>query len=514
MLPLMARARRTSTRLAGWSVVVAFVLIGVALVITVWTTRASVDEASAALRGGQAMAVAHAVRADLTAFDEPPSAENLAEILEAHRAEGLRYVGLFSAGRMLTEAGTAEGPTEAERPLDLLEGLGSTVKIKQRGGATEEVVVHQLGAASPGARGATSERGERARPPRGPMVLREILREAAPARTAMLPSGRVRVVVPVGLFGAMHGLPGPLPGPPVPHVRRGPLWHAVIEVEPVQANALREAARLSWGIGALAAASLLAVAIVLVRREARRHADERERETQRRLASLGEMSAVLAHEIRNPLASLKGNAQLLAQMLPAGEKPRAKAERVVDEAARLEKLTAGLLAFVRTGALKRAPADPAALVREAVAAVSEGRAGDASDVSDGETFLLDVKDAPASWSVDADRLREVLVNLLDNARAAGAPVTVTVRAVGGALRLDVADRGPGVPVEDRERIFEPFVTGKTQGTGLGLAVARRVIEAHGGTLEVVDAAGGALSDASGDASGGGALFRITLPEAS
>jgi two-component system, NtrC family, sensor histidine kinase HydH len=476
MLPLMTRARRTSTRLAGWSVVVAFVLIGVALVITVWTTRSSVEEASVALRGGQAMAVAHAVRADLTAFDEPPTAEELAEILDAHREEGLRYVGLSSAGRLLTEAGAAEG-TSPDKPQDLLiESVGPTVRFKQRG------------AAPPG--GA-----------RGPLVLREILRETAPARTAMLPSGRVRIVVPVGLFGGMHPLPGQpgqpgQPGHPGPHPRRGPLWHAVIEVEPVQANALREAARLSWGIGALAAASLLAVAIVLVRREARRHADERERERQRRLASLGEMSAVLAHEIRNPLASLKGNAQLLAQMLPAGEKPRAKAERVVDEAARLEKLTADLLAFVRTGALQRAAADPVALVREAAATTKRAPGPGAPS----EDVLLDVKDAPASWSVDADRLREVLVNLLDNARAAGPPVTVTVRTAGGRLRLDVADRGPGVPEGDRERIFEPFVTGKTQGTGLGLAVARRVIEAHGGALEVLDAPGG------------GALFRIELPE--
>ncbi len=503
MLALMERARRTSTRLAGWSVVVAFVLIGVALVITVWTTRASVQEASAALRGGQAMAVAHAVRADLTSFDEPPAAAELAEILDAHGAEGLRYVGLFSAGRALTEVGTAHGHASSDKLYDILEGTGYAVRIKRSAapapgpGADDELgAAVETDRAAPGAPRSPAREG---RGPRGRLVLREILRETAPPRTALLPGGRVRVVLPVGLFGAMH----PMPGDAGPHGRRGPVWHAVIEVEPVQANALREAAGLSWGIGALAAASLLAVAIVLVRREARRHADERERERQRRLASLGEMSAVLAHEIRNPLASLKGNAQLLAQMLPAGDKPRAKAQRVVDEAARLEKLTTDLLAFVRTGALKRAPADPAALVREALATADEGRAGrdgagrDAADVA----VALHMQHAPPSWSVDADRLREVLVNLLDNARAAGAPVTVTVGAHGGALRIDVADRGPGVPVEDRERIFEPFVTGKTQGTGLGLAVARRVIEAHGGTLEVRDA------------EGGGALFRIELPEA-
>jgi two-component system sensor histidine kinase HydH len=466
MLQRMARARRASTRLAGWSVVVAFVLIGAALLLTVWTTRSAVEEASEAVRGGQAMTLAHAVRADLTGFDGLPTHDDLAKLLEAHADEGLRYIAIFGGpGAVLAEAGTAIGGP----PLP---------------------------------------------PEHGPLLP---LHAPLPSlRGAKLYGGRMRLVVPIGMLALSAGSPAH-PFPP-PRMRRMPLWHTIIEVEPVQADALRGAAQRSLGIGALAAASLLAVAIVLVRRESRRHADERERERQHRLASLGEMSAVLAHEIRNPLASLKGNAQLLAQMLPAGEKPRAKAERVVEEAARLETLTSELLAFVRTGQLRRAAADPAALVREVVAA----RAGDAegAEIADAvedagagagssRGIELDTAEAPASWSLDADRLREVIVNLVDNARAAGPPVKVTVSAVrragAGLLRIDVADRGPGVASEDRERIFEPFVTGKIRGTGLGLAVARRVIEAHGGTLEVTDRDPGNP--------GGGALFRLELPEA-
>ena len=76
----------------------------------------------------------------------------------------------------------------------------------------------------------------------------------------------------------------------------------------------------------------------------------------------------------------------------------------------------------------------------------------------------------------------------------------TVRAAANRLVIEVADRGPGVPEEDRERIFEPFFTGKTQGTGLGLAVVRRVIEQHGGTIAVFANPGG------------GALFRAEIPE--
>jgi two-component system sensor histidine kinase HydH len=188
---------------------------------------------------------------------------------------------------------------------------------------------------------------------------------------------------------------------------------------------------------------------------------------------------VLAHEIKNPLASLKGNAQLLAGGVEG--KQKAKAERVVDEAVRLEKLVSDLLAFVRTGQLDRAPMTPASLVPEGVAA--------------------DLAKAPGTWSLDEPRMRQVIGNLVDNGQAAGGPVTVRIAEEGRRLVIEVADKGPGVPADERDKIFEPFFTKKTRGTGLGLAVARRVVEAHGGTISV------------GDAPGGGAIFRVEIPEA-
>src|SRR5262249_30131974 len=149
--------------------------------------------------------------------------------------------------------------------------------------------------------------------------------------------------------------------------------------------------------------TLVGVAVALVRRELVRQREERTRERERRLASLGEMSAVLAHEIRNPLASLKGNAQLLAASLD--DKARTKAERVVADAKRLEQLTTDLLAFVRTGDLQRAPSAPGALVREAAGSVDA-------------TIAVEDAAAPQAWSLDAARIRQVLVNLFDNAVAA------------------------------------------------------------------------------------------------
>ncbi|MEP6862424.1 MAG: HAMP domain-containing sensor histidine kinase [Deltaproteobacteria bacterium] len=264
------------------------------------------------------------------------------------------------------------------------------------------------------------------------------------------------------------------------------MW-LVIELEPSQADELRAAANRSILIGVIAAVVLFGVAIALVRRELRRLAEDRARERERRLASLGEMSAVLAHEIKNPLASLKGNAQLLASSLPAGEKPRAKAERVVDEAVRLEKLIQDLLAFVRTGTIERSAYDPAILARDAASAVQ------------GEVVVE--AGAVRNFQLDGPRIREVLVNLIDNAVAAGPPVRVVVAVEGDRLVYEIIDHGPGVPAGDRDMIFEPFHTGKTRGTGLGLAIAKRLVELHRGTIAV------------DDAPGGGARFRIVLPEA-
>ena len=402
--------------LAGWSIVVVFALIGAALLATVWTTRASILDASDAVRCGQANAVVQAVRADLANLDGVPSPADLTAILTERGEDGLRYLAMVEGRGRLEVIAAAGTPVGSGTANVLAPGRGGGCKI--------------------------DEAGDRLR-----MELRSLRKLKDGGRTPRF----------------------------------------IIEVEPVQANDLRDASSLTLAVGGLAALALLGVAFMLIRREARRRADAQARERERRLASLGEMSAVLAHEIKNPLASLKGNAQLLARMLPDGEKPRAKADRVVDEAVRLEQLTNDLLQFVRTGTIQRTPIDPAALVREAAGSVP------------GE-IVVEASAAPARWSLDAGRIRQVVINLLDNAVAAGPPVTLTVRRDGRQLIIEVADRGPGVAEDDRDKIFEPFFTGKTQGTGLGLAVVRRVVELHHGTIAVVPTPGG------------GATFRAEIPE--
>lgn len=419
--------------LAGWSIVVVFALIGAALLATVWSTRASILDASDAVRCGQAGAVVQSVRADLTDLDAQPTSAELGAIVHERSDDGLRYLAMLEGRDDVTVVASAGVAVGSGRANQLAPGRSIGCKVDQVG-------------------------------------------------------GRLRMELRT-LRGLKAG----------GHTRR-----FVIEIEPVQANQLRDAATLTLGVGGLAATALLGVAFVLIRREARRQADARARERERRLASLGEMSAVLAHEIKNPLASLKGNAQLLARMLPGGEKPRAKADRVVDEAMRLEQLTNDLLQFVRTGTINRTPVDPTALAREAAATVRRKlnpTAEDSQVIGLGPaTIDVDATGAPPTWSLDRDRIREVVINLLDNAVAAGPPVTVTVRSERRHLILEVADHGPGVAEENRDRIFEPFFTGKTQGTGLGLAVVRRVVELHHGTIAVYPNPGG------------GALFRAEIPE--
>lgn len=394
------------------SVVVAFALLGAALLATAWSTRSSVIDATAVVRSGQALAVEQAVRADLADLGGPPASDELVAIVHDHDRDGLRYLATLDAhGHVLAGAGAPVGRRDGDP-----------------------------------ARGELGKGG----------------------RHVALVGDRVRLEVRASFRRAWGS-------------GTRPFW-IVMEIEPVEAEAMREAATRTVGIGALAALAMIGVAVALVRRELRRRDADRVRERERRLASLGEMSAVLAHEIKNPLASLKGNAQLLAAMQD-GDKPRAKAERVVDEARRLERLVDDLLQFVRTGELARGEVDVGALL--------------AAHASDG--VVVAPPAAPIAWSLDGERVREVIANLIDNARAAGGPVEVAARVDRGRLVIDVRDHGPGVPAADRERIFEPFFTNKPHGTGLGLAVARRIVELHGGSLAVLDAAGG------------GAVFRVEIP---
>lgn len=200
------------------------------------------------------------------------------------------------------------------------------------------------------------------------------------------------------------------------------------------------------------------------------------------------MSAVLGHEIRNPLASLKGHAQLLSESLPEDHESQAKVERILGDAVRLEELSSNLLQFVRSGDLRCEQVDVADLVRGAIDAV------------DRERFLLHVGHGSTTATVDPARITETLINLLANAEQASAErAEVAVHPHRDHIEITVSDRGPGIEVGQEEQIFEPFHTTRVRGTGLGLAVAKRVVEAHRGSIRAENRAEG------------GATFTVSLP---
>jgi two-component system sensor histidine kinase PilS (NtrC family) len=218
-----------------------------------------------------------------------------------------------------------------------------------------------------------------------------------------------------------------------------------------------------------------------------------------RLADLGRLAAGLAHELRNPLASMMGAQELLAQAPGLDEEDRRLMEIALRESGRLAQLVTQFLEFARPAPPRRAPCDLSALAAETLDVFRNDPAAGRVE--------LERELAPARTEADPDQLRQVLWNLLLNAaQAAGdglraAPGHVRVSCGGeprGAFLL-VDDDGPGVEPGDRERIFLPFFTTKPLGTGLGLANVHRLIDAHGGTISVEVAPAG------------GARFRVFLP---
>ena len=248
-------------------------------------------------------------------------------------------------------------------------------------------------------------------------------------------------------------------------------------------HATRRATRLLLIGGALVA--LFAVASAVVFRRWRRE----ERETQERLrrsdrlAALGTIAASVAHEINNPLATISGCATAvgdrLRRQVDANEDSIEYLEMIADESRRCSGIVRSLHDLAREGPPALAPADLPTLARGVVALVSIDRA--AKPV----TFAVE-GEARLEAICDPDKLKQLLLNLLINARDASAPggrVTVRVERVGpDAARFVVADHGRGIERRDLGRVFEPFHTDKTQGLGIGLFLCERIAAQHGGTI--------------------------------
>mgnify|MGYP001494666214 CR=1 FL=1 len=220
-----------------------------------------------------------------------------------------------------------------------------------------------------------------------------------------------------------------------------------------------------------------------------------------KLAALGQLAAAIAHEVRNALGIIRSAAQGLNEGLPAGDADAQRAcSFITAEIDRLGSVVSSLLSFARPPRLAPRAVAVAALFDQALLLARQDlEAKDIRVVRAGDASLPEVR-------ADSDLIVQVLIGLLANAADVvprGGEVRLGAHATGaGLVELDVADSGPGVPEELRGRVFEPFFTTRDKGTGLGLAVARQIVEAHEGRIEVAERPGG------------GALFRISLPEAS
>jgi two-component system sensor histidine kinase HydH len=401
-------------------------LAAVALAVMVLYAQHALNDATDVVMRGDGDTVISTVIVDLWEADSLTS-ETLTSVLAKHEAQRLRYVGLVDRQdhHAIVEAGTATIERTSYMPGDILR--------------------------------------------RGPRV-----------RLVSLIPFRAETRAAAGAAGAPNGpsLLQPIPRP-----------FLVVEFEPPVIERLQGVLLRIAVVATVAALVLIAFAVAWSRATARLLEVQQQVESERRLVALGRASSVIAHELRNPLAALKGHAQLLVEDL--AEPSRSKATRVVDGAERLERLMSVLLDFVRDGPLDVRRVTPAVVVERALVDLPKHR------------IRVDLSRAPGTLHVDAERTSLALRNLLQNAVQAtpdeGDPVEVRVDAKGGQVVIEVRDHGPGLAPGAEAQIFDPFMTTKTRGTGLGLSIARRIAEQHHGSL-------------TGETHGeGGAVFRLVLP---
>lgn len=216
-----------------------------------------------------------------------------------------------------------------------------------------------------------------------------------------------------------------------------------------------------------------------------------------RLAALGQLTAGLAHELRNPLGTIRASAEMLKKVAVDGAIGREMTGYITSEVDRANSLVSRFLEFARPLAMKPVLTDLHEVIDRA--ALQYERSPDRPDVSVYKNYDPGVRSVP----IDGEWMERVFYNLLRNAAEAspaGGTVTVKTRPVEGFVEIAVIDRGSGVAPDHVESIFNPFFTTKAGGVGLGLAIVSKIIDEHGGRITVESEPGQ------------GAVFRVLLPE--
>ncbi len=219
--------------------------------------------------------------------------------------------------------------------------------------------------------------------------------------------------------------------------------------------------------------------------EVRRLQDEVRR--QEKLAALGGLAAGVAHEIRNPLSSIKGLATYFAAQFEDGSESRQAAGVMIQEVDRLNRVITELLDFARPTDLKCTPTDLGPLLERSLQLIQQ----EAANLN----ICIDthIEEGICPVMIDADRIAQCLLNIYLNAlQAMERGGTLTVRCAAednGRVRITISDTGPGIPADQFSKIFDPYFTTKSKGTGLGLAIVHKIAEAHKAHLKVESAPG-------------------------
>jgi len=277
------------------------------------------------------------------------------------------------------------------------------------------------------------------------------------------------------------------------------LWNVILETQRRGAKSLRADGTVSWEeqefpIGVTTTALDLdaegpcTVAAIFTDISSQKRVEELRLRTER-LEAVAELSASLAHEIKNPLASIRSSVEQLSAATRVNDDERSLVRLVLRESDRLSDLLTEFLDFSRVRATNCRSLDLVSVVEGALAVV-RGNPACSQDA------VFDLRGSSVSLEGDADLLHRIVVNLVLNAVQASegrVRVSVEVREarteeipgafpLGGAVILRVSDNGPGIPADLRERVFEPFVTGRVGGSGLGLAIVQRAVQAHRGMV--------------------------------
>jgi two-component system sensor histidine kinase PilS (NtrC family) len=214
---------------------------------------------------------------------------------------------------------------------------------------------------------------------------------------------------------------------------------------------------------------------------------EREVRMRDRLAAVGRLASGIAHEIRNPLASIAGSIKVLAEISPFNDEQKTLVEIITRESTRLNAIITDFLAYSREKSYKLSRVDLLPLLEDTLALLQNR-----SQIA-GLRILRHFETAEAFATADSDRIKQVFWNLLENSVRAmnqKGTITVSVRSVGEYWRIGVRDTGPGLPADLIDKIFEPFQSHFEGGTGLGLAIVYQIVQAHGARISAFSHPGG------------------------